>query len=195
MNFTLNEKTIEEVGYNYVVAGGFEDRPEHLNKDCFYRMHLNSNNHMYFATDDEINVARADINEFLYPVDELSRSGYMVYYPRWTFKDAKGVHVEAMADMMDINEKLFEHNGLFVRAARFVFENLQYRYPQQEWTLFSLDKASEIIDPLGEHGAYTQIYVVEDEYTSRRTAKRAMRRDDYFNLDNVSRELFAHCAE
>ena len=191
MQYSLNEKHVDEVGYNYVVVGGFEDRPEHLNKEDYFRVYLNDSENTYFATSEQIKETRADMNEILDPVSEVSHSGYMVDYPRWTFKDAHGELVEAMADMMDIHQVLFEHGGVYIRAARYVFVNLQYRNPRQEWVHFSIKNASEIIDPLGEHGAYTQVYVVEDEFTSRRTAKRAMRREDNFNFENVSRELFA----
>lgn len=191
MKYTLNEKYVDEVGYNYVVVGGFEERPEQLNKEDYFCLRLNGSCDTYFATSDQIREIKADMNEFLDPVSELSNSGFMVDYPRWTFRDAHGEYVEAMADMMDIHQVLFEFEGRYIRAARYCFENLKCRYPRQEWTQFALDKASDIIDPLGEHGAYTQVYIVEDEFTSRRSAKRAMHREDNFNFQNVSRELFA----
>ena len=56
---------------------------------------------------------------------------------------------------------------------------------------FMPKKASAIIMPIGEHGACSLVYVVEDEYTSLRAAKRAMQQEDNFDLRRISCELFA----
>ena len=50
MQYSLNEKHVDEVGYNYVVVGGFEDRPEHLNKEDYFRVYLNDSENTYFAS-------------------------------------------------------------------------------------------------------------------------------------------------
>ena len=55
---------------------------------------------------------------------------------------------------------------------------------------FVASKASDIIMPLGEHGACSLLYVVEDEYTSLRSAKRAIRQEDNFVYQRISQELF-----
>ena len=82
MQYSLNEKHVDEVGYNYVVVGGFEDRPEHLNKEDYFRVYLNDSENTYFATSEQIKETRADMNEILEPVSEVSHSGYMVYFLR-----------------------------------------------------------------------------------------------------------------
>ena len=103
----------------------------------------------------------------------------------------KGEFVEALADMVDLHQVLFEYGKRYVRAARFCFENLKCRKPGQDWTQFSVEKASSIVMPLGEHGACSLLYVVEDEYTSLRSARKVMRQEDNFNYQQISRELFA----
>ena len=179
------------LGHNHVVVGGFENRPEFLNKELYFGLRLEGSNNQYFGTSDQIREVEAEVNEILDPVTEVSRSGYMVDYPRWTFMNDKGEVVEAMADMVDLHQVLFEYGKRYVRAARFCFENLKYRLPGQDWMPFVASKASDIIMPLGEHGACSLLYVVEDEYTSLRAAKRAMRQEDNFNYQQISHELFA----
>ena len=193
MTYGLNQKCVDEVGHNFVVVGGFEDRPDHLNKHDYFRLYLQGSDKMYFGTDIEINEIKVDMHEYLEPVAEVSNSGYMIYYPRWTYTDENGEVVEFMADMVDIKQVLLDYGNRYIRAARFCFDNLRYRYPMQDWTHFTIEMSSGIISPLGEHGAYTQVFVVEDEYTSRRAAKHAMQQEDNFNLQNVCRELFAQC--
>lgn len=187
---SLNPEHEDVVGYNHVVVGGFENRPEFLNKELYFGLRLEGSNNQYFGTSDQIREVEAEANEILDPVTEVSRSGYMVDYPRWTFMNDKGEVVEAMADMVDLHQVLFEYGKRYVRAARFCFENLKYRLPGQDWMPFVASKASDIIMPLGEHGACSLLYVVEDEYTSLRAAKRAMRQEDNFNYQQISRELF-----
>jgi hypothetical protein len=46
---------VDEVGYNIVVAGGFEDRAEHLNKKDYFRLFLHGSDKLFFGTDIEIN--------------------------------------------------------------------------------------------------------------------------------------------
>lgn len=191
MNYGLVNKCVDEVGYNFVVVGGFEDRPDHLNKKDYFRLYLQGSDKLYFGTDIEINEIKVDMHEYLEPVTEVSNSGYMVYYPRWTYSDEDGEVVEVMADMVDIKQVLLDHGNRYIRAARYCFDNLRYRYPMQDWTHFTIEMSSGIISPLGEHGAYTQLYLVEDEYMSRRAAKRAMHQEDNFNFQNVCNELFA----
>lgn len=193
MGYKLNQKCVDEVGHNFVVVGGFEDRPDHLNKKDYFRLYLQGSDKLYFGTDIEINEIKVDMHEYLEPVAEISNSGYMIYYPRWTYTDENGKVVEFMADMVDIKQVLLDYGNRYIRAARFCFDNLRYRYPMQDWTHFTIEMSSGIISPLGEHGAYTQVFVVEDEYTSRRAAKHAMHQEDNFNLQNVCRELFAQC--
>ena len=191
MSYKLNQKCVDEVGHNFVVVGGFEDRADHLNKKDYFRLYLQGSDKLYFGTDIEINEIKVGMNEYLEPVAEVSNSGYMIYYPRWTYTDENGEIVEVMADMVDIKQVLLDYGNRYIRAARYCFDNLRYRYPMQDWTHFTIEMSSGIISPLGEHGAYTQVYVVEDEYTSRRTAKHAMHQEDNFNFQNVCRELFA----
>ena len=191
MFYSLNQKCVDEVGHNFVVVGGFEDRPDHLNKKDYYRLYLQGSDKLYFGTDIEINEIKVDMHEYLEPVAEVSNSGYMIYYPRWTYTDENGENVEVMADMVDIKQVLLDYGNRYIRAARFCFDNLRYRYPTQDWTHFTIEMSSGIISPLGEHGAYTQVFVVEDEYTSRHAAKHAMHQEDNFNFQNVYRELFA----
>ena len=93
----------------------------------------------------------------------------------------KGEFVEVMADMVDLHQVLFEYGKRYVRAAWFCFENVKYRLPGQDWIPFSAVNASGIIMPLGEHGACSLLYVVEDEYTSLRSARKVMRQEDNFN--------------
>ena len=193
MTYGLNQKCVDEVGHNFVVVGGFEDRPDHLNKHDYFRLYLQGSDKLYFGTDIEINEIKVDMHEYLEPVAEVSNSGYMIYYPRWTYTDENGEVVEFMADMVDIKQVLLDYGNRYIRAARFCFDNLRYRYPMQDWTHFTIEMSSGIISPLGEHGAYTQVFVVEDEYTSRRAAKHAMHQEDNFNFHNVCRELFAQC--
>ena len=189
--FSLNPEREDVVGYNHVVVGGFENRPEFLNKELYFGLRLEGSNNQYFGTSDQIREVEAEMNEILDPVTEVSRSGYMVDYPRWTFMNDKGEFVEVMADMVDLHQVLFEQGNLYIRTARFCFENLKYRKPGQDWTPFSAANASGIIMPLGEHGACSLLYVVEDEYTSLRSARRVMQQEDNFNYQQISRELFA----
>ena len=191
MSYELNQMCVDEVGHNFVVVGGFEDRADHLNKKDYFRLYLQGSDKLYFGTDIEINEIKVDMHEYLEPVAEVSNSGYMIYYPRWTYTDENGENVEVMADMVDIKQVLLDYGNRYIRAARFCFDNLRYRYPMQDWTHFTIEMSSGIISPLGEHGAYTQVYVVEDEYTSRRAAKHAMHQEDIFSFQNVCRELFA----
>lgn len=188
---SLNPEREDVVGYNHVVVGGFENRPEILNKELYFGLRLEGSNNQYFGTSDQIREVEAEVNEILDPVTEVSRSGYMVDYPRWTFMNDKGEFVEALADMVDLHQVLFEYGKRYVRAARFCFENLKYRKPGQDWTPFSVEKSSSIVMPLGEHGACSLLYVVEDEYTSLRSARKVMRQEDNFNYQQISHELFA----
>ena len=190
-DFVMSDERKDILGHNHVVVGGFENRPEFLNKELYFGLRLEGSNNQYFGTSDQIREVEAEVNEILDPVTEVSRSGYMVDYPRWTFMNDKGEVVEAMADMVDLHQVLFEYGKRYVRAARFCFENLKYRLPGQDWMPFVASKASDIIMPLGEHGACSLLYVVEDEYTSLRAAKRAMRQEDNFNYQQISHELFA----
>ena len=189
--FSLNPEREDVVGYNHVVVGGFENRPEFLNKELYFGLRLEACNNQYFGTSDQIREVEAEMNEILDTVTEVSRSGYMVDYPRWTFMNDKGEFVEVMADMVDLHQVLFEYGKRYVRAARFCFENLKCRKPGQDWTQFSVEKASSIVMPLGEHGACSLLYVVEDEYTSLRSARKVMQQEDNFNYQQISRELFA----
>lgn len=50
MNYGLDKKCVDEVGYNFVVVGGFEDRPEQLNKKDYFRLCLQGSDNMYFGT-------------------------------------------------------------------------------------------------------------------------------------------------
>lgn len=193
MNYGLVNKYVNEVGHNFVVVGGFEDRPDHLNKKDYFRLYLQGSDKLYFGTDTEINEIKVDMNEYLEPVAEVSNSGYMIYYPRWTYTDENGEIVEVMADMVDIKQVLLDYGNRYIRAARYCFDNLRYRYTTKDWTHFTIEMSTGIISPLGEHGAYTQVFVVEDAYTSRRAAKHAMHQEDNFNFQNVCRELFAQC--
>ena len=190
-DFVMSDERKDILGHNHVVVGGFENRPEFLNKELYFGLRLEGSNNQYFGTSDQIREVEAEVNEILDPVTEVSRSGYMVDYPRWTFMNDKGAVVEAMADMVDLHQVLFEYGKRYVRAARFCFENVKYRLPGQDWMPFVASKASDIIMPLGEHGACSLLYVVEDDYTSLRAAKRAMRQEDNFNYQQISRELFA----
>ena len=193
MTYGLNQKCVDEVGHNFVVVGGFEDRPDHLNKHDYFRLYLQGSDKLYFGTDIEINEIKVDTHEYLEPVAEVSNSGYMIYYPRWTYTDENGEIVEVMADMVDIKQVLLDYGNRYIRAARYCFNNLRYRNTTKDWTHFTIEMSTGIISPLGEHGAYTQVYLVEDEYTSRRAAKHAMHQEDNFNFQNVCRELFAQC--
>ena len=190
-DFVMSDERKDILGHNHAVVGGFENRPEFLNKELYFGLRLEGSNNQYFGTSDQIREVEAEVNEILDPVTEVRRSGYMVDYPRWTFMNDKGAVVEAMADMVDLHQVLFEYGKRYVRAARFCFENVKYRLPGQDWMPFVASKASDIIMPLGEHGACSLLYVVEDEYTSLRSAKRAMRQEDNFNYQQISRELFA----
>lgn len=193
MNYGLVNKCVDEVGYNIVIAGGFEDRADRLNKKDYFRLYLQGSDKLYFGTDIEINEIKVDMNEYLEPVAEVSNSGYMIYYPRWTYTDENGEITEVMADMVDIKQVLLDYGNRYIRAARYCFDNLRYRYTTKDWTHFTIEMSTGIISPLGEHGAYTQVFVVEDEYTSRRAAKYAMHQEDNFNFQNVCNELFAQC--
>lgn len=188
---SLNPEREDVVGYNHVVVGGFENRPEFLNKELFYFLHMRGSSEPYFGSDAQIQEVNVDMDELMDPVKEVGRSGYMIEYPRWSFTNEQGQLVEVKADMVDLHQVLFEQGNLYIRTARFCFENLKYRKPGQDWTPFSAANASGIIMPLGEHGACSLLYVVEDEYTSLRSARKVMRQEDNFNFDNISRELFA----
>lgn len=190
-NFVLSDERKDILGHNHVVVGGFENRPEFLNKELFYCLHLRGSSEPYFGSDAQIQEVNVDMDELMDPVKEVGRSGYMIDYPRWSFTNEQGQLVEVKADMVDLHQVLFEQGNLYIRTARFCFENLKYRKPGQDWTPFSAANASGIIMPLGEHGACSLLYVVEDEYTSLRSARKVMRQEDNFNFDNISRELFA----
>ena len=190
-NFVMSDERKDILGHNHVVVGGFENRPEFLNKELYFGLRLEGSNNQYFGTSDQIREVEAEVNEILDPVTEVSRSGYMVDYPRWTFMNNKGEFVEVMADMVDLHQVLLEYGKRYVRGARFCFENVKYRLPGQDWMPFSAANGSGIIMPLGEHGACSLLYVVEDEYTSLRSARKVMWQEDNFNFDNISRELFA----
>ena len=189
-DFVMSDERKDILGHNHVVVGGFENRPEFLNKELYFGLRLEGSNNQYFGTSDQIREVETEMNEILDSVTEVSRSGYMVDYPRWTFTNDKGEFVEAMADMVDLHQVLFQYGNRYIRAARFCFEKLKYRLPRQDWMPFVASKASDIIMPLGEHGACSLLYVVEDEHTSLRSAKRAMRQEDNFVYQRISQELF-----
>jgi hypothetical protein len=191
MEHILDNKCEEIMGSNYVVVGGFEHRPENLNKEPYFCLRLQGSHNLYFGTSAQIREVDAEIDDILDPVVEVSNSGYMVRYPRWVYMDTDGQYVEAQADMMDIHQVLFECGNRYIRAARCCFQGLQSRRPGKNWVAFTTAKSSEIIHPLGEHGAVSLLYVVEDEYTCLRAAKRAMQKEDNFNLQRISCELFA----
>ena len=184
-------KSEEVMGTNYVAVGGFEHRSEKLNKEPYFCLRLQDSHNQYFGTSAQIREIEADVDAIMNPVVEVSNAGYMVHYPRWVYMDASGQYVEAQAEMMDIHEVLFEVGNRYIRAARCCFEGLQSRHPREDWVPFSPRKASAIIMPIGEHGAVSLLYVVEDEYTCLRSAKHAMQKEDNFNLQRISCELFA----
>lgn len=184
-------KSEEIMGTNYVAVGGFEHRPEKLNKEPYFCLRLQDSHNLYFGTSAQIREVNAEIDDILDPVVEVSNSGYMVRYPRWVYMDTYGQYVEAQADMMDIHQVLFEFENRYIRAARYCFEGLRSCRPGEDWVLFTPKKASAIIMPIGEHGACSLVYVVEDEYTSLRAAKLAMQQEDNFDLRRISCELFA----
>lgn len=190
-NFVMSDERKNILGHNHVVVGGFENRPEFLNKELFYCLHLRGSSEPYFGSDAQIQEVNVDMDELMDPVKEVGRSGYMIDYPRWSFTNEQGQLVEVKADMVDLHQVLFEQGNLYIRTARFCFDNLKYRKPGQDWTPFSAANASGIIMPLGEHGACSLLYVVEDEYTSLRSARKVMRQEDNFNYQQISRELFA----
>ena len=190
-DFVMSDERKDILGHNHVVVGGFENRPEFLNKELFYCLHLRNSSKQYFGADAQIQEVTADLDEMMVPVKEVGRSGYMIDYPKWSFTNEQGELVEVKADMVDLHQVLFEQGNLYIRTARFCFENLKYRKPGQDWTPFSVEKASSIVMPLGEHGACSLLYVVEDEYTSLRSARKVMRQEDNFNYQQISRELFA----
>lgn len=190
-DFVMSDERKDIPGHNHVVVGGFENRPEFLNKELFYCLHLRGSSEPYFGSDAQIQEVNVDMDELMDPVKEVGRSGYMIDYPRWSFTNEQGQLVEVKADMVDLHQVLFEQGNLYIRTARFCFENLKYRKPGQDWTPFSAANASGIIMPLGEHGACSLVYVVEDEYTSLRSARKVMRQEDNFNYQQISRELFA----
>ena len=191
MEYILDNKSEEIMGSNYVVVGGFEHRPENLNKEPYFCLRVQGSHNLYFGTSAQIREVDAEMDDVLDPVVEVSNSGYMVHYPRWVYMDTDGQYVEAQADMMDIHQVLFEYGNRYIRAARYCFEGLCYRRPREDWTLFAPKKASGIIMPIGEHGAVSLLYVVEDEYTCLRSAKHAMQKEDNFDLRRISCELFA----
>lgn len=191
MDHILDNKSEEIMGSNYVEVGGFEHRSENLNKEPNFCLRLQGSHNLYFGTSDQIRVVDAEMDDILDPVVEISNSGYLVRYPRWVYMDTDGQYVEAQADMMDIHQVLFEVGNRYIRAARCCFEGLQSRYPREDWVPFTPKNASAIIMPIGEHGACSLVYVVEDEYTSLRAAKHAMQKEDNFNLQRISCELFA----
>ena len=191
MDHILDNKSEEIMGSNYVVVGGFEHRPENLNIEPYFCLRLQGSHNLYFGTSAQIREVEADVDAIMDPVVEVSNAGYMVHYPRWVYMDVNGQYIEAQADMMDIHQVLFECGNRYIRAARCCFQGLQSRCPGEDWTLFAPKKASAIIMPIGEHGACSLVYVVEDEYTSLRAAKRAMQKEDNFNLQRISCELFA----
>ena len=191
MEHILDNKCEEIMGSNYVEVGGFEHRPENLNKEPYFCLRVQGSHNLYFGTSDQIREVDAEIDDILDPVVEVSNSGYLVRYPRWVCMDADGQYIEAQADMMDIHQVLFECGNRYIRAARCCFQGLQSRCPGGDWTLFAPKKASAIIVPIGEHGAVSLLYVVEDAYTCLRSAKHAMQKEDNFNLQRISCELFA----
>ena len=191
MDHILDNKSEEIMGSNYVVVGGFEHRPENLNKEPYFYLRVQGSHNLYFGTSAQIREVDAEIDDILDPVVEVSNAGYMVHYPRWVYMDTDGQYVEAQADTMDIHEVLFEVGNRYIRAARCCFEGLRSRRPRENWMLFAPKKASAIIMPIGECGACSLVYVVEDEYTSLRAAKRAMQQVDNFDLRRISCELFA----
>ena len=191
MEHILDNKCEEIMGSNYVEVGGFEHRPENLNKEPYFCLRVQGSHNLYFGTSAQIREIEADVDAIMDPVVEVSNSGYLVRYPRWVYMDTDGQYVEAQADMMDIHQVLFEYGNRYIRAARYCFEGLCYRRPREDWMLFAPKKASAIIMPIGEHGACSLVYVVEDEYTSLRAAKLAMQQEDNFDLRRISCELFA----
>ena len=191
-DFVMSDVRKDILGYNHVVVGGFENRPEHMNHEPYFCLRLQESSEQCFGTSEQIREVEAEMDEIMEPVKEVSRSGYMIDYPKWSFMNEQGELVEAKADMVDLHQVLFEQGKLYIRAARFCFENLKYRKPGQGWMPFSVANASGIIMPLGEHGACSLLYVVEGEYTSLRSASKVMRQEDRFNYDNISRELFAN---
>ena len=191
MEHILNNSSAEIMGTNYVAVGGFEHRPEHLNKEPYFCLCLQDSHNLYFGTSDQMRELEADVDAIMDPVVEVSNAGYMVRYPRWVYMDTDGQYVEAQADMMDIHQVLFEFENRYIRAARYCFEGLRSRRPREDWVLFTPKKASAIIMPIGEHGACSLVYAVEDEYTSLCAAKHAMQQGDNFDLRKISCELFA----
>ena len=191
MEHILDNKSEEIMGSNYVEVGGFEHRPEHLNKEPYFCLRVQGSHNLYFGTSDQIREVDAEMDDILDPAVEVSNSGYMVRYPRWVYMDVNGQYIEARADMMDIHQVLFECGNRYIRAARCCFQGLQSRRPREDWVPFMPKKASAIIMPIGEHGACSLVYVVEDEYTSLRAAKHAMQQADNFDLRRISCELFA----
>lgn len=63
MNYGLVNKCVDEGGHNFVVVGGFEDRPDHLNKKDYFRLYLQGSDKLYFGTDTEINEIKVDMKK------------------------------------------------------------------------------------------------------------------------------------
>lgn len=83
----------------------------------------------------------------------------------------------------------------FIRCARYGFAGLECAHSDKGWITYDGTSCGVpyMIDSHGTGDANNRLFVVEEEYDNLDAAKWDMQREDYFNYEQISRELFSRC--
>lgn len=136
-----------------------------------------------------------EVERFLKPVVEVCRSAFLLDNPKWVYQDRWGCFLRARADVVCVHQVLLWDGNKFTRCARYGFEGLKYVRPDKGWITYDGKSCGvpHMIDSHATGDAYSRLFVVEEEYDNLDAAKWDMQREDVFNYEQISRELFSGC--
>lgn len=135
------------------------------------------------------------MESLLKPVVEVCRSAYMIENAEWVCLDKCGLDIKARADVVGVHQVLLWNGNRFIRCARYGFAGLESAYSDKGWTIYDGTSCGVpyLIDTCGNGNAHNRLFVVEEMYDNLDTAKWDMQREDYFDFEQIGRELFSGC--
>ena len=135
------------------------------------------------------------VESLLKPVVEVCRSAYMIENAEWVCLDKCGLDIKARADVVGVHQVLLWNGNRFIRCTRYGFAGLESAYSDKDWTIYDGTSygVPYLIDTYGNGNAHNRLFVVEEMYDNLDTAKWDMQREDNFDYEQISRELFSGC--
>ena len=136
-----------------------------------------------------------EVERLLRPVIEVCRSAFMIENAEWVCLDKCGLDMKARADVVGVHQVLLWDGNRFIRCARYGFTGLECAHSDKGWITYDCTSCGVpyMIDSHGTGDANNRLFVVEEEYDNLDAAKWDMQREDYFNYEQISRELFSRC--